>query len=152
MPDRVPAMFAAECITQRRELFAIDVDDRSGIDTDHRIEIGTSVDQLVVRLLSIEQRLVDDSSFLQQFQRAIDRRLGDAVSLRSHLVHEGIGFEDFILFDDRIEDVSSFRSVFEILFLQVTAEDGAQRRHRGAVDGGSGIICRAGIGTIVHHE
>ena len=80
-------------------------------------------------LLGVEQGLIDDPGFLEQLEGSVYRRLGYPLALFLHALHEGIGFEHVVGFQNRIEDVGAFRGVLQILLLEVATKDRAQRGH-----------------------
>ena len=122
-------MLTAYPIAQFNKRAAFYLDHSASVDADHGVQGRAAVYKLVMGLLLIEQGVVDDACFNQEFQCPVDGGLGYAMSLRTHRLHERVGFEDAVLADDRIEDVRPFRGVLEILFLQMPSKYGAQGSH-----------------------
>src|SRR5690349_895967 len=61
MPHRLPAELAAHAIAERDELGARELDELARLHADHEVARRLAVDELVVRLLRIEERLRDDA-------------------------------------------------------------------------------------------
>jgi len=94
MTHRLPAVLGADAIPQVDQLVVGELDVPAGLDADHVVARGLAVDELVVRLLGVEERLGDDPRLLQELDRAVGRGLGDAVVALPHLEHQLLDLED----------------------------------------------------------
>lgn len=101
----------------------------AGLHADKRVGGRAAVDQLVVRLLGINEGWRDDASFLQQAKRAIHRGFRHVVRRPgTQLAQQAFGFEQTVGGDDGIEHVGSLLGIAEIPLLQEATKDRAQRR------------------------
>ena len=75
MAHRLPTEFGTDAISKCGEIGTLEVDRSAAPQAHHHILGLLPVDELKMRLLRIEERLRDDSRFLQKPKRSIDRRL-----------------------------------------------------------------------------
>ena len=130
MPGRFPAEFATDLVSKFGDLLVRELDQSTGPHADHVVSWLKAVDEPVVSLLGIEEGLRDDPGFDQQADRAIDRRLGHSVVRSSHVEQQFLDFEDVVTVDDRIEDLSTFRGVFQTFGLEISSKHRADRCHQ----------------------
>jgi hypothetical protein len=123
---RDKAVLFADAITEGDQLGEFDGDHFLRVDADEQVAMGSAVDELPARLLSIEENLLDDPGVLEQFQGAIDGRLADAEPRLAKLILQLVRLENVIELDDRIENLCTFGSVFLPFFFKTSAKDRAQ--------------------------
>ncbi len=130
MPGRFPTELAADLVTKFGDLLVGELHQSAGTHADHVISWLEAVDEPVVSLFGVEESLRDDACFDQQADRSIDRRLGHSVVRASHVEQQLFDFEDIVTVDDRVEDLSSFRRVFQAFRLEISSKHRADRCHQ----------------------
>lgn len=130
MPDGLPAEFAADSVAQQHQFLAAELNASARLHAHHAVTRLAPVEQFVVRLLGVEERLGDDARVEQQSERAIHRRLRDIVRAGTQVEQQFLGLERAVTGDDRVKDVRAFLGVLQVVALEEPAEDRAQRRER----------------------
>jgi len=83
---RSESEFATDSIADFGEFRDVDRLNFVGVDADEQVARSSTVYELIVGLLGVEEHLLNDAGFLEQFDRSIDRGFGDAVAAPPHLI------------------------------------------------------------------
>lgn len=126
MAAGVEASGAAEFVAEGDEFGDVDGFDLAGVEVDQEVVGCAAVNQLIVRLVFVEEDALDDAGILQEADGAVDGGLGDSEAAGLAEGEEFIGFEEAIFADDGVEDAGALGGVLEALGLELAAEDGAE--------------------------
>lgn len=132
--------FAADAIAQFQQFWDIDGFDFASVHPHDNRAGGSPIDELVVRLLAVEEDGLNDIGIGEEFECAVHGCFRDIMMLLFEPCKQGVGIENTVLFDDGIEDLGSLGGVLGTLGFEFAAKDGAERlddldRGRGGVGG-----------------